>query len=126
MRLRLISLIPCICLANPNLEHMQQGSYLTKVRKKPYKRFYKLDNEYICIGYTDSKKPPCTSDGQFARGKVCLQLLYMCVYLVRSFQNLYRNIATFQHTSTLASQFYVHSRICNRVYTFRFICKFPS
>lgn len=57
------------CLvANLFLEHMKKGTYLTKVRKKGFRRFYALDNESITVAYNDSKKPPCTADADNGRG----------------------------------------------------------
>ena len=55
-------------VVNPSLERMKSGTYLIKVRKKDYKRFYILENDMMSIAYTASEKA-CSDPSNRKRSK---------------------------------------------------------
>ena len=49
------------CLGNPNLEQLKKGTYLVKVRKRDYRRYYQLDDDLMAIAYSTSFKADTTT-----------------------------------------------------------------
>ena len=62
--------------ANPYLQHMQNGTYLIKIRKKALRRFFQLDKDCLCFGYNDSKKAACVSGSHKNPGNLLLSHVF--------------------------------------------------
>ena len=50
---------------------MKSGTYLIKVRKKDYRRFYILENDMMSIAYTASEKA-CSDPSNRKRSKLTM------------------------------------------------------